>query len=117
MHSTGTNTRKISSLSAKNGDLFQRIHGGAHRTNKNAEADNLAKAAAHNTPIPTDVFFQMIKDASVKRVLQEPKLINIIEGEDWRAPIMAYLRHYYEPDNRNEEINQNVATCKRLSDS
>jgi hypothetical protein len=25
-------------------------------------------------------------------------MINVIEGEDCRAPIMAYLRHYYELD-------------------
>jgi hypothetical protein len=57
----------------------------------------------HNTPMLTDVFFQVLEDASVKTVLPEPKIINIIEGEDWRAPIMAYLRHYYEPDSKNEQ--------------
>jgi hypothetical protein len=25
-------------------------------------------------------------------------------GEDWRAPIMAYLCHYYELDSKNEQI-------------
>jgi hypothetical protein len=30
---------------------------------KNTKADELAKAAACNTPLPTDVFFQVIKDA------------------------------------------------------
>jgi hypothetical protein len=34
----------------------------------------------------------------------EPRIINIIEGEDWRAPIIAYLHHYYEFDSRNEQI-------------
>jgi hypothetical protein len=28
-------------------------------------------------------FFQVLKDASVKTVLLELRLINIIEGEDW----------------------------------
>jgi ribonuclease HI len=50
--------------------------------NKNTEADVLAKAAAHSTPVPTDVFFQVIEDASVKTIVLEPRLINIIEGED-----------------------------------
>jgi hypothetical protein len=71
--------------------------------NKNVKADDLVKAAACNTPMSTDVFFQVLEDASVKTVLPEPRIINIIEGEDWRAPIMAYLRHYYEPDNKNEQ--------------
>jgi hypothetical protein len=51
-----------------------------------------------------DVFFQVLEDAPVKTVLPAPRVINIIEGEDWRAPIMTYLRHYYEPDNTNEQI-------------
>jgi hypothetical protein len=51
--------------------------------------------------LPVDVFFQVLEDALVKTVLLEPRVINIIEGEDWRAPIMAYLRHYYEPDSKN----------------
>jgi hypothetical protein len=72
--------------------------------NKNFEADELAKAAARNTPMPTDVLFQVLEDASVKTVLPEPRVINIIEREDWRPPQMAYLRHYYEPENKNEQI-------------
>jgi hypothetical protein len=72
------------------------------RKTKNAEADELAKAAAHNSLMLADVFFQVIKDASVKIVLSKPRIINIIEGGDWRAPIMVYLRHYYELDSKNE---------------
>jgi hypothetical protein len=51
-----------------------------------------------------DIFFQVLEEASVKTIPPEPRVINIIEGEDWRARIMAYLRHYYEPDNKNEQI-------------
>jgi hypothetical protein len=72
--------------------------------NKNTEGNDLAKAAARNTPMLADVFFQVLEDASVKTVLPEPKDIKIIEGEDWRALIMAYLRHYYERDNKNKQI-------------
>jgi hypothetical protein len=61
--------------------------------NKNDEADEIAKATAHNTLMSVDVFFQVLEDALVKTVLPEPRVINIIEGEDWRAPIMAYLHH------------------------
>jgi hypothetical protein len=71
--------------------------------NKNCEADELAKATAHNTPMPANIFFHVLEDASVKTIPPEPRVINIIEGEDWRALIMAYLRHYYEPDNKNEQ--------------
>jgi hypothetical protein len=51
--------------------------------NKNTEANKLGKAAAQKTPLPTDVFFQTIEDASVKIVALEPRLINAIDGEDW----------------------------------
>jgi hypothetical protein len=71
--------------------------------NKKSEADELAKAAAGNNPLPADVFLQTILDASIKIIEPEPRVINIIQGEDWRAPIIAYLRHYYEPDSTVEQ--------------
>jgi hypothetical protein len=71
--------------------------------NKNAEADELAKAVARNTPLLADVFLQIISDALIKTIELEPRVINIIRGEDWRALIMAYLHHYYEPDNAVEQ--------------
>jgi hypothetical protein len=49
---------------------------------KNSEANELAKAAARNMPLPTDIFFQVVSDASIKIVEPEPRLINLIEGED-----------------------------------
>jgi hypothetical protein len=45
----------------------------------------------------------VLEDASVKTVMSEPRVVNIIKGEDWRALIMAYLRHYYELDSKNEQ--------------
>jgi hypothetical protein len=45
-----------------------------------------------------DVFLQVMSDASTKTVEPEPRVINVIQGEDWRASIMAYVCHYYEPD-------------------
>jgi hypothetical protein len=71
--------------------------------NKNSKADELAKAIAHNTPLPTDVFLKTILDASIKTTKSEPRVINVIQGEDWRAPIIAYLYHYYEPDSIVEQ--------------
>jgi hypothetical protein len=61
--------------------------------NKNTKADDLAKAATLNTPMPPEVFYQVLENASVKTVLLEPRVININEGEDWIALIMAYLSH------------------------
>jgi ribonuclease HI len=69
---------------------------------KNSEADELVKAVTRNTPLLTNVFFQVILDMSIKTVKMEPKVFNLIEGEDWHTPIMAYLRHYYELDSAAE---------------
>jgi hypothetical protein len=43
---------------------------------KNTEADELAKAATCNMPLPVDVFFEAIKEDTVKMVEPEPMLIN-----------------------------------------
>jgi hypothetical protein len=31
-------------------------------------------------------------------------MVHVVQGEDWRTPILAYLRHHYEPDNSTELI-------------
>jgi hypothetical protein len=49
---------------------------------KNNEADELAKATARNIPLPIDVFFQVVSNASIKTVEMEPMVMNLIEGED-----------------------------------
>jgi hypothetical protein len=67
--------------------------------NKNIEANKLAKATAGIAALPPDVFFQTIEDSSVKTIELEPRMVNIIQGEDQRVPIMAYLQYHYEPDN------------------
>jgi hypothetical protein len=71
---------------------------------KNIEADELTKATRNKAVLPPDVFFHVIEDPSVKTVESELRMVNIIQGEDWRAPIMAYLCHHYEPDNNTELI-------------
>jgi hypothetical protein len=51
--------------------------------NKNTKTDELAKAVARNTPLPTDVFLQIITDTSIKIIEPKLRVINIIQGEDW----------------------------------
>jgi ribonuclease HI len=65
---------------------------------KHIKVDEMAKAAARNTPLLADVFLQVITDASIKIVEPKPKTINMIQGKDCHAPIIAYLHHYCEPD-------------------
>jgi ribonuclease HI len=67
----------------------------------NNEAEKLAKAAARNQAMPHDVFFEIIKEPSIKE--SKPKIMNIVETRDWRVEIMAYLRGHYEPQDELEE--------------
>jgi ribonuclease HI len=67
----------------------------------NNEADKLAKAAARNQEMPPDVFFEIIKEPSIKET--KPKIMNVVETPDWRAEIMAYLRGHYKAQDELEE--------------
>ena len=70
---------------------------------ENSEADELAKAAAQGITLPTDIFYEVISQPSVEVNVKAPKLINTIHSEDWRAPIMAYLKGYHEQKTKEEE--------------
>jgi hypothetical protein len=52
--------------------------------------------------LPQDVFFQVIEDPSVKTVEPKSRMVNVMQEEDWRALILAYLHHHYEPENNIE---------------
>jgi hypothetical protein len=82
MHCQRAYPRKIPSLSQKN-DFFPKGFTVEYiDRNKNTEANELAKVAAHNTPLPADVFLQIISDASIKTIESELRVINIIQDED-----------------------------------
>jgi hypothetical protein len=72
--------------------------------NDNLDADELAKAAAQNANLPQDVFYQILNQASIKEIQVTLREVHIIQSEDWRAPIMAYLRGHYEPENEVNDI-------------
>jgi hypothetical protein len=103
MHSKGTNPREIFGSDQKNGKKFKDFTVEYTDRNKNSKADKLVKVAACNNPLPVDVFLQTIIDASIKTIEPEPKVINIVQSEAWRAQIIAYLCHYYEPDSTVEQ--------------
>jgi hypothetical protein len=69
---------------------------------KNTEVDKLTNAAVRKVVLPPDVCFQVIEDPSVKTIEPEPRMVNVVQGEDWRAPIMTYLHHHYESDSNTE---------------
>jgi ribonuclease HI len=48
----------------------------------NSDADEIAKAAAQNTSLPQDVFFQILNQASIKTKQEAPREVHIIQSED-----------------------------------
>jgi hypothetical protein len=50
--------------------------------------------------------------------VKAPKLIDTVHSEDWRAPIVAYLRGYHEPETKEEEkrIQQRARGYKIIND-
>ena len=78
---------------------------------QNEEAYKLAKAAGRKEPLPPDVFYEIITKPSTKQ--EKVKQINAILSEDWRSPIMAYLRGHFEPADEKEE-KKNVLEGKKL---
>ena len=70
----------------------------------NSDTDEIAKAAAQNTSLPQDVFFQVLTQASITTKQEVPREVHVIQSEDWRTPIMAYLHGHYEPEDKVNEV-------------
>jgi ribonuclease HI len=64
----------------------------------NKEADAIAKATALLEPLPPDVFYETTTVRSAADKAAPPKFVNAIQSEDWRAPIVAAVRGYYEAE-------------------
>ena len=60
--------------------------------NDNFKADELVKAASQNLPMPSDVFYQKLSEPAPEDTLNQTRPVATIEREDWRSPILAYLR-------------------------
>jgi ribonuclease HI len=79
-------------------------------SNKNEEADALAKAAAKGEALPSYMFYHVIGTPAVRnpeglQITQDTEghqIVNLIMVEDWRAPITLYLQGHYHPTDRNE---------------
>jgi hypothetical protein len=50
--------------------------------NNNSDVDELAKAVAQNTSLPQNVFYQILKQASIKAVQATLREVHIIQSED-----------------------------------
>jgi hypothetical protein len=71
---------------------------------ENSDADKIAKAVVQNTSLPQHVSFQVLTQASINTKQEVPREVHIIQNEDWRAPIMAYIRGHYKPEDEVNEV-------------
>jgi ribonuclease HI len=59
---------------------------------ENEHADLLAKSAAQGLPLPSDVFFETIKEPSVELLERAVLAISPVHSEDWRTEIISFLQ-------------------------
>jgi hypothetical protein len=60
--------------------------------------------------LPQDVFFQVLTHASIKTKQEVLREVHIIQTEDWKASILAYLRGHYEPEDEVNEVRMKQRT-------
>jgi hypothetical protein len=58
----------------------------------NEHADLLAKSAAQGLPLPSKVFFEIIKAPSVELMERAVLAISPVHSEDWRTEIISFLQ-------------------------
>jgi ribonuclease HI len=80
-------------------NYFEGLHSSILKGQKKHRSRRVGQISCQKSNISVVCVFQTIEDPFMKTVELEPRMVNIIEGEDWRALIMAYLRNHYEPDN------------------
>jgi hypothetical protein len=59
---------------------------------ENEHADLLAKSAAQELPLPSEVFFETIKAPSVELMERAVLTISLVHSEDWRTEIISFLQ-------------------------
>jgi ribonuclease HI len=59
---------------------------------ENEHADFLAKSAAQGLPLPSEVFFEIIKAPLVELVERAVLTISPVHSEDWRTEIVSFLQ-------------------------
>ena len=57
---------------------------------ENAEADELAKAAANNLPIPNGAFYRVLQAPATQATAKAFKTILVTKSEDWRQLIIDF---------------------------
>ena len=65
---------------------------------KNTEADELAKAAANNQPIPDGAFYQVLRALATHITSKAFKTVLVTKFEDWRQLIIDCLNNVHHTE-------------------
>jgi hypothetical protein len=65
---------------------------------ENEHADLLAKSAAQELPLPSEVFFETIRAPLVELLERAVLTISPVHSEDWRTAIISFLQGNYLSD-------------------
>jgi hypothetical protein len=57
----------------------------------NEQADLLAKSAAQELPLPSELFFETLKASSVELMERAVLTISPVHSKDWRTEIVSFL--------------------------
>jgi ribonuclease HI len=68
---------------------------------ENEHANLLAKSAAQRLPLPSKVFFEIIKAPSVELMEQAVLTISPVHSEDWRTEIVSFLKGNFLSDDES----------------
>jgi ribonuclease HI len=68
---------------------------------ENEHANLLAKSAAQGLPLPSEVFFEIIKALSVELMERAVLTISLVHSEDWRTEIVSFLKGNFLSDDES----------------
>jgi hypothetical protein len=83
-------------------DKFEGLEFHHVERDRNAAADTLSKLGSSRTQVPPRVFVQEVLHPSISldRV-EECNILSQPEPDDWREPIIRYIKNEEEPDDKN----------------
>jgi hypothetical protein len=79
---------------------------------ENENADLLAKSAAQGFPLPSEVFFEIIKAPSVELMERAVLTISPMHSEDWRTEIVSFFQGNYPSD---DEVYIKIMQARTMS--
>jgi hypothetical protein len=83
-------------------DKFEGLEFHHVERDRNTAADALSKLGSSRTQVPPGVFVQEVLHPSISLYrVEECNILSQLEPDDWREPIIRYIKNEEEPDDKN----------------